>query len=43
MRTGSANNQVYVPKLWYYSQLEFLNDQRQGKIKIFNEELLCST
>ncbi|KAH9645935.1 hypothetical protein HF086_011397 [Spodoptera exigua] len=23
-KTGSGTDQVYVPKLWYYSQLEFL-------------------
>lgn len=30
-KTGSGTDQVYVPKLWYYSQLEFLKDQAQGK------------
>nr|CAI5823868.1 unnamed protein product [Callosobruchus analis] len=31
MRTGLATNQVYASNLGYYSQLEFLNDQRQGE------------
>nr|XP_049704725.1 uncharacterized protein LOC126056271 [Helicoverpa armigera] len=30
-KTGSGTDQVYVPKLWYYSQLEFLKDQGQGE------------
>ncbi|CAB3259004.1 unnamed protein product [Arctia plantaginis] len=27
MRTGSGADEVYTPKLWYYTELEFLNDQ----------------
>lgn len=36
-RTGIGTDQVYVPKLWYYSQLEFLNDQREGKFNYLLE------
>ena len=31
MSTGSGTDQIDVPNLWYYSQLELLNDQSQGK------------
>lgn len=29
--TGTGEEDVYRPKLWYYTELEFLNDQVEGK------------
>ncbi|XP_072377384.1 uncharacterized protein [Diabrotica undecimpunctata] len=30
MRTGSGIEDIYQPKLWYYNELEFLNDQARN-------------
>ncbi|CAK1583554.1 unnamed protein product [Parnassius mnemosyne] len=35
-RSGSAIDQVYVPKLRYYSQLEFLYNQSEGELSADN-------
>jgi hypothetical protein len=29
-RSGAGTDAVYLPKLWYYKNLEFLNDQMEG-------------
>jgi hypothetical protein len=31
MVSGSDTNEVYVPSLWYYKDLEFLQDQMEEK------------
>lgn len=31
MRTGSGVEDLYQPKLWYYKELEFLNDPIESK------------
>ena len=43
MSTGSGTDEVYVPKLWYDSQLELLNDQSQGKFNYSIKNCSIST
>ncbi|PIO25770.1 hypothetical protein AB205_0159620 [Aquarana catesbeiana] len=31
LRSGAAADQVYVPKLWYYQKLRFLDDQTEAR------------
>lgn len=34
LRTGSGIDEIYVPKLWYYTELDFLDDQEESKYLI---------
>ncbi|PIO25406.1 hypothetical protein AB205_0210050 [Aquarana catesbeiana] len=31
MRSGAAAEDVYVPSLWYYNKMRFLEDQMEGR------------
>ncbi|PIO32085.1 hypothetical protein AB205_0061050 [Aquarana catesbeiana] len=31
MRSGAAAEDVYVPSLWYYNRMQFLEDQIEGR------------
>ncbi|KAL4719874.1 hypothetical protein ACJJTC_002787 [Scirpophaga incertulas] len=43
MTTGSGADEVYKPKLWYYTELEFLNDQTEYTSSVSNLDDAAST
>ncbi|PIO11954.1 hypothetical protein AB205_0017470, partial [Aquarana catesbeiana] len=34
MRSGASSDDVYVPRLWYYSKLRFLDDQTEARASL---------
>ncbi|PIO10664.1 hypothetical protein AB205_0049690, partial [Aquarana catesbeiana] len=35
MKSGAAAKDVYVPSLWYYNRMQFLEDQIEARESIF--------
>lgn len=41
VKNAQSPDEVYVPKLWYYKDLEFLNDQMEGNLFYFHVSTPC--